>query len=52
MESKNREIVLSLREIAAGKVVYAHPEFLKGSQEDFKPIPDNTEFIGDEEYLE
>ena len=52
LESKNREVVLSLREIAAGKVVYAHPEYLKGTKEDFKPIPDNTEFIGDEEYLE
>ncbi len=52
MESKNREIVLALREIAAGKVVYEHPEYLKGSQEDFKPIPDSMEFIGDEEYIE
>jgi len=52
IESKNREIVLSLREIAEGKVVYAHPEFLNGSKEDFKPIPDNTEFLGDEEYIE
>lgn len=52
MESKNREIVLALREIANGKVVYAHPEYLKGTKEDFKPIPDSTEFIGDEEYLE
>ncbi|HPV49788.1 MAG TPA: DNA-directed RNA polymerase subunit omega [Smithellaceae bacterium] len=52
LESKNREIVLALREIAAGKVSYAHPEYLKGSKEDFKPIPDSTEFIGDEEYLE
>jgi len=52
LESKNREIVVALREIAEGKVVYANPEFLKGSKEDFKPIPDNTEFIGDEEYLE
>ncbi len=52
LDSKNREIVLALREIAAGKVVYAHPEFLQGSQEDFKPIPDSTEFIGDEEYIE
>lgn len=52
IESKNREIVLALREIAAGKVAYAHPEFLQGSQEDFKPIPDSTEFIGDEEYIE
>jgi DNA-directed RNA polymerase subunit omega len=52
MDSKNREIVLALREIAAGKVAYAHPEFLNGTKEDFKPIPDSTEFIGDEEYLE
>lgn len=52
LESKNREIVLALREIAAGKVTYAHPEYLKGTKEDFKPIPDNTEFIGDEEYIE
>jgi len=52
LESKNREIVVALREIAAGKVFYAQPEYLKGSKEDFKPIPDSTEFIGDEEYLE
>jgi len=52
IDSKNREIVLALREIAAGKVTYAHPEYLKGTKEDFKPIPDSTEFIGDEEYLE
>ena len=52
IESKNREIVQALREIAAGKVTYAHPEYLKGTKEDFKPIPDSTEFIGDEEYLE
>ncbi|HOC59411.1 MAG: DNA-directed RNA polymerase subunit omega [Syntrophaceae bacterium] len=52
VESKNREIVVALREIAGGKVVYAHPEYLKGAEEDFKPIPDSTEFIGDEEYLE
>ena len=52
LDSKNREIVLALRQIAAGKVVYAHPEYLNGTKEDFKPIPDNTEFIGDEDYLE
>ncbi|MFO7570199.1 MAG: DNA-directed RNA polymerase subunit omega [Smithellaceae bacterium] len=52
LESKNREIVLALREIAEGKVVYAHPEYLNGSNEDFKPIPDSTEFIGDDEYFE
>ena len=49
----NREIVTSLREIAAGKVTYAHPEYLKGSKDDFRPLPeDTTEFIGDEEYAE
>jgi len=52
VDCKNREIVTALREIAAGKVTYANPEYLKGSKEDFKPIPDATEFIGDEEYLE
>jgi DNA-directed RNA polymerase subunit omega len=48
----NREIVAALREIADGKVTYASPEYLQGLQEDFKPILDDTEFIGDEEYLE
>ncbi len=49
----NREIVTALREIAAGKIVYAHPEYLRGSKEDFRPLPDDaTEFIGDEEYTE
>ncbi|MDO8786069.1 MAG: DNA-directed RNA polymerase subunit omega [Syntrophales bacterium] len=48
----NREVVAALREIAAGKVVYAHPEFLRGSREDFKPIPNYSEFIGDEEDAE
>jgi len=48
----NREIVASLREIAVGKVTYAHPEYLKGSKEDFKPILDDMEFIGDEDYAE
>lgn len=52
VESKNREVVVALREIAEGKVNYAHPEYLEGAKEDFKPIPDNTEFIGDEEYFE
>ena len=52
VECKNREIVRALREIATGKVVYANPEYLKGTKEDFKPILDNTEFVGDEEYLE
>lgn len=49
----NREIVTALREIAVGKVTYSHPEYLYGSPEDFRPIPeDGTEFVGDEEYSE
>ena len=46
----NREIVTALREIAAGKVFYAHPEYLQRVMENFKTIPNDTEFIGDEEY--
>jgi len=48
----NREIVVALREIAAGNVIYAHPEDLVRGKADFKSIPDETEFVGDEEYLE
>ncbi|MBP8979979.1 MAG: DNA-directed RNA polymerase subunit omega [Syntrophobacterales bacterium] len=48
----NREIVTALREIAAGKVTYAHPENLKYTKENFRPILDHTEFIEDDEYTE
>ncbi|MDQ5986443.1 MAG: DNA-directed RNA polymerase subunit omega [Syntrophus sp. SKADARSKE-3] len=48
----NREVVMSLREIAAGKVTFAHPEYLVYTQENFKPILDHTEFIDDDEYSE
>jgi len=48
----NREIVAALREIAAGKVMYAHPEYLKGVKEEYRPISDDIEFIGYEEYSE
>ena len=48
----NREIVIALREIAAGKVCYAHPDYLKRVKENFKVIPHETEFIGDDEYSE
>jgi DNA-directed RNA polymerase subunit omega len=48
----NREIVIALREIAAGKVDYAHPDALKGVRANFISIPDDTEFIGDDEYSE
>jgi DNA-directed RNA polymerase subunit omega len=46
----NREIVVALREIAAEKVGYAHPDGLIRVKAEFKSIPDDTEFIGDEEY--
>ncbi|MCK9195902.1 MAG: DNA-directed RNA polymerase subunit omega [Syntrophales bacterium] len=48
----NREIVMALREIAAGKVVYAHPENLIYTKDNFLPILDHTEFIDDDEYTE
>ena len=48
----NREIVSALREIADGKVMYADPEYLNGIIDNFKPMYDDTEFLGDEEYLE
>lgn len=49
----NKEIVAALREVAAGKVTYAHPEYLKGAKEDFQtPQDDMTEFVGDEDYLD
>jgi len=48
----NRQIVMSLREIAAGKVTFAHPEYLVYTKENFKPILDHTEFMEDDEYTE
>lgn len=48
----NREIVIALREIAAGKVYYAHPDYLERVKESFKSIPHDTEFVGDDEYSE
>ncbi len=36
MESKNREIVLALREIAAGKVVYAQSGIFKRNKGRFQ----------------
>jgi DNA-directed RNA polymerase subunit omega len=48
----NREIVAALREIAAGKVTHAHPEYLVGVRDTYRPIGDETEYVGDEEYSE
>jgi len=53
IESRNnREVVMSLREIAAAKVTFAYPEYLVNTKENFKPILDHTEFIEDDEYAE
>ncbi len=48
----NREIVAALREIAEAKVGYAYPEYLRDAKVDYRPVVDDTEFIGDEEYNE
>ncbi len=48
----NREIVAALREIAAAKVTFAHPEYLLELKDSYKPLLDQTEFVGDEEYSE
>lgn len=48
----NREIVAALREIAAGKVAHAHPEYLVGVREIYRSSVDEIDYIGDEEYSE
>jgi DNA-directed RNA polymerase subunit omega len=48
----NREVVMALREIAAGKVVYAHPENLILTNDNFRPILDHSEFVVDDEDTE
>lgn len=48
----NREIVTALREIADAQVVFSHPEYLRGIKEEYRPVLDHTEFVGDEEYTE
>ena len=48
----NRDIVTALREIAAGKVRFAHPEHLLTRPEEYKYIDMDTEFVGDEDDLD
>jgi len=48
----NREIVTALREVAAGKVYYAKPEYLEIVKDNYKIVPHDTEFIGDDDDLE
>jgi len=52
VEADNREIVTALREIAAGKVKYAHPEYLVAVAEERPALEDYSEFIGEEEDIE
>ena len=48
----NREIVTALREIAAGKVRFAHAEYLHTRMENDKYTDMDTEFVGDEDDLD
>lgn len=44
----NREIVVALREIAAGRVTYAYPEYLVDAKVNYRHVEeDYTEFIGE-----
>ncbi len=45
----NKQVVTALREVAAGKVKYAHPELLDRVQEQARQIGDDMGFIGDED---
>ena len=45
----NKQVVTSLRENAAGKVKYSHPELLDKVEEQAKQIGDDMGFMGDEE---
>lgn len=44
----NREVVTALREIAEGKVKYAHPEHFFPDHLDIKEVQRDVEFIEDE----
>jgi DNA-directed RNA polymerase subunit omega len=45
----NKTVVTALREVAAGKVKYSHPELLDRVEEQARQIGDDMGFIGDEE---
>ncbi|NQU02581.1 MAG: DNA-directed RNA polymerase subunit omega [Syntrophaceae bacterium] len=44
----NREVVTALREVAEGKVKYAHPEHFFPDNSEIKEIQRDMEFTGDE----
>jgi DNA-directed RNA polymerase subunit omega len=48
----NKPIVTALREIAAGRVRYAHPEYLEAVEEQTRFIGEDMGFIGDDEESE
>jgi DNA-directed RNA polymerase subunit omega len=53
IKAENREIVTALREVAAAKVKYAHPEYLIAVVEEERPaLEDYSEFVGEEEDIE
>ena len=52
VESSNREIVIALREIAAKKVGYAHPEYLELLKDSYRLMTDDVEFIDDDDESE
>jgi len=52
VEADNREIVTALREVAATRVRFAHPEYLIAVEEERPAIEDYTEFIGEEDDIE
>jgi DNA-directed RNA polymerase subunit omega len=45
----NKPVVTSLREVAAAKVRYSHPELLDRVEEQARQIGDEMGFIGDED---
>lgn len=48
----NREVVTALREIAEGKVKYAHPEYFSADIVEVKEIQRDMEFTGHEQETE
>jgi DNA-directed RNA polymerase subunit K/omega len=45
----NKPVVTALREVAAAKVRYSHPELLDRVEEQARQIGDEMGFIGDED---
>ncbi|MEI7590114.1 MAG: DNA-directed RNA polymerase subunit omega [Deltaproteobacteria bacterium] len=52
VESKNREVVVALREIAAQKIGYKSPELLDSLKESYNVLAEEVEFVDDEDDVE